>query len=564
MDHPGLFYLEQDLRRSLRKAWYQTARYLEQHPEEDAGQVWARVLERNVHAFAYQLPMNLYDWGITEGYSELSHAAEVSLRVSKTSSEDPIRKGKNYQMKKGDTLIGIARRYGITLEQLYEVNPGLKEQDPRKLAVGTVLTLPYGAPFRMKAQIEVFVPLHQDRILEAYYNLGLLRRLTGVKALDLQYYRDPRSPSPLAPRSSFGNHPPTDAPPPNSWDKWNRRDTPSHAPWERNSHHGKGPGPWIEGYEQGGNRLDDNPAYPHYLMSAYDLRRKDTVQVQPYRKPPLKLSPHVNEPNQAFQLAPLIPALEEVSGKVIGRSLLAGAGWILTLLCLSGDTRREPLEMLPRGEDWPGPISSSVYDQLSAEEAQRYNELRYKKAAGKASDQESRDFQELEEKLVEGDGSTDVFDPLIKQGTTKGEILGVLEAINHVKYRDFSVPRRRGIGGAHDATEFIKYSDEYSILSRKTSSIPGVEKIEYKIYALDAKGKPTGTLKSTVYEKTVYDPEIWTDTKLEKALNEVLSESISRNKGTLPTDSPTYGVTIEGYQIIFTHREGKITSFWFN
>ena len=404
MDHPGLFYLEQDLRRSLRKAWYQTARYLEQHPEEDAGQVWARVLERNVHAFAYQLPMNLYDWGITEGYSELSHAAEVSLRVSKTSSEDPIRKGKNYQMKKGDTLIGIARRYGITLEQLYEVNPGLKEQDPRKLAVGTVLTLPYGAPFRMKAQIEVFVPLHQDRILEAYYNLGLLRRLTGVKAPDLQYYRDPRSPSPLAPRSSFGNHPPTDDQPPDSWDKWNRRDTPSHAPWERNSHHGKGPGPWIEGYEQGGNRLDDNPAYPHYLMSAYDLRRKGTVQVQPYRKPPLKLSPHVNEPNQAFQLAPLIPALEEVSGKVIGRSLLAGAGWILTLLCLSGDTRREPLEMLPRGEDWPGPISASVYDQLSAEEAQRYNELRYKKAAGKASEQESRDFQELEEKLVE-DGS---------------------------------------------------------------------------------------------------------------------------------------------------------------
>ena len=191
MDHPGLFYLEQDLRRSLRKAWYQTARYLEQHPEEDAGQVWARVLERNVHAFAYQLPMNLYDWGITEGYSELSHAAEVSLRVSKISPAGPVRKGEEYQVKKGDTLSGIAKKNGITLEQLYEVNPGLKEQDPRKLAVGTVLALPYGAPFRMKAQIEVFVPLNQARILEAYYNLGLLRRLTGVKALDLQYLPRP-------------------------------------------------------------------------------------------------------------------------------------------------------------------------------------------------------------------------------------------------------------------------------------------------------------------------------------------------------------------------------------
>ena len=66
--------------------------------------------------------------------------------------------------------------------------------------------------------------------------------------------------------------------------------------------------------------------------------------------------------------------------------------------------------MLSLGKGLPGPISSSVYDQLSAEEAQRYNELRYKKAAGKASNQESRDFQELEEKLVEGyeDGLYDV------------------------------------------------------------------------------------------------------------------------------------------------------------
>ena len=163
----------------------------------------------------------------------------------------------------------------------------------------------------------------------------------------------------------------------------------------------------------------------------------------------------MNEPNQAFQLAPLIPALEEVSGKVIGRSLLAGAGWILTLLCLSGDTRREPLEMLPRGEDWPGPISSSVYDQLSAEEAQRYNELRYKKAAGKASDQESRDFQELEEKLVEGESES------------------LVDLVGH--RRDHILNRHRGGTGKPGKTEFpSSWSDDRIIEEvNRIASDPG-------------------------------------------------------------------------------------------
>ena len=386
----------------------------------------------------------------------------------------------------------------------------------------------------------------------------------------------------MAPRSSFGNHPPTDDQPPDSWDKWNRRDTPSPSPspWEKDSHHGKGPGPWIEGYEQR-NRLDDNPAYPHYLMSAYDLRRKDTVQVQPYRKPPLKLSPHVNEPNQAFQLAPLIPALEEVSGKVIGRSLLAGAGWILTLLCLSGDTRREPLEMLPRGEDWPGPISSSVYDQLSAEEAQRYNELRYKKAAGKASEQESRDFQELEEKLVEDGSSETAF---------LTEHPELAEAMQHVKFRDISVKRRRGIGGAHDASEWAKIrkidatnNPSYQVAKGKTldqveevvvlkdiphPSVPGVRRIEYKIPAIDGNANPnitTGELRgdgAKNFTKTIYDPTVWTDEKLEQAVKEAIQDAVSNTTdGTLTRE--WIGETVEGHKIRGYFENNHIKSFFF-
>src|SRR5215217_2256259 len=49
----------------------------------------------------------------------------------------------NYNVKPGDTLSKIAMRYGMTLAQLLQANPQVK--DPNKIAVGDVLNVPDGA-----------------------------------------------------------------------------------------------------------------------------------------------------------------------------------------------------------------------------------------------------------------------------------------------------------------------------------------------------------------------------------------------------------------------------------
>ena len=46
-----------------------------------------------------------------------------------------------YTIVKGDTMLGVALRYGITLEELQNANPDI---DPRILSVGTILVIPLG------------------------------------------------------------------------------------------------------------------------------------------------------------------------------------------------------------------------------------------------------------------------------------------------------------------------------------------------------------------------------------------------------------------------------------
>ncbi|MBN0989605.1 CdiA family toxin C-terminal domain-containing protein [Amphritea pacifica] len=73
--------------------------------------------------------------------------------------------------------------------------------------------------------------------------------------------------------------------------------------------------------------------------------------------------------------------------------------------------------------------------------------------------------------------------------------------------RDFDVPRKRGIGGAHNRDEFFKYSNEFKVeevVSHPT--LDGVETIRYRMSALDRAGNPTGEYRAAVLEKTVYDP----------------------------------------------------------
>ena len=79
------------------------------------------------------------------------------------------------------------------------------------------------------------------------------------------------------------------------------------------------------------------------------------------------------------------------------------------------------------------------------------------------------------------------------------------------------------------------------------------------------KGYTTGATKGRKatenYEKTVYNPEIWTNDKLEKALKEAVQDAINKNKGILP--SKFNGYTSEGYEIEGYFKNGTIDTFYF-
>jgi Bacterial EndoU nuclease len=98
-------------------------------------------------------------------------------------------------------------------------------------------------------------------------------------------------------------------------------------------------------------------------------------------------------------------------------------------------------------------------------------------------------------------------------------------------------------------------------------TVPGVRQIEYKIPAIDGTKNPlitTGALKgdgAKNFTKTIYDPTIWSDVKLEQALKEAIQDVANRNNGNILSEF--FGSTKEGYVVHGYYRNGKITSFFF-
>ncbi|GAB3636041.1 hypothetical protein GCM10027422_16310 [Hymenobacter arcticus] len=142
--------------------------------------------------------------------------------------------------------------------------------------------------------------------------------------------------------------------------------------------------------------------------------------------------------------------------------------------------------------------------------------------------------------------------------------LDLQSTLDHIEYRDYSVPRGNGIGGAHNAHEWDKHKADYTEVSRTPHpSVPGVTHIKYQIPALGKDLKPTKTLKKDICEKTIYDPAIWPRPKLERALKEGLLNSYHKEKNTLIREWT--GVTQEGYYIrgFYDSKTKKITTFFF-
>ena len=135
--------------------------------------------------------------------------------------------------------------------------------------------------------------------------------------------------------------------------------------------------------------------------------------------------------------------------------------------------------------------------------------------------------------------------------------------MHHVEYRDYSVKRKNGIGGAHNIIEWNKHQVDYVEISRTPHpSVQGIEKVKYQIYALDAKGNPDGNLVNQPFDKTIYDPNYWPRPRLERAFKEAVQSARNANDGRLPTGW-WEGRTSQGDIIIGVYRDGNITTFFF-
>jgi hypothetical protein len=134
---------------------------------------------------------------------------------------------------------------------------------------------------------------------------------------------------------------------------------------------------------------------------------------------------------------------------------------------------------------------------------------------------------------------------------------------SHIKYTDPTVPRKKGIGGAHNKEQLLT-NDIEIVKSTPHPTLEGVETIEYQMPKLDK----TGTLIPGEYQsgipkvKTVYDPNIISDeVYMEKgvqAANDALSKSPD---GLLPREwvgNDGAGVKWRGY----SDGNGNITSFF--
>ena len=129
----------------------------------------------------------------------------------------------------------------------------------------------------------------------------------------------------------------------------------------------------------------------------------------------------------------------------------------------------------------------------------------------------------------------------------------------HIKNIDSSVPRRRGIGGAHNSTEFFK--NDVEIISETPSKIPGVKTVEYKMPKLNPDGTPTGEYGSKVFKKTIYDSDIISDDEFISRGLEAANDAITKSDdGVMPRE--WYGIDSEGITWYGYFEDGKIKSFF--
>ena len=135
----------------------------------------------------------------------------------------------------------------------------------------------------------------------------------------------------------------------------------------------------------------------------------------------------------------------------------------------------------------------------------------------------------------------------------------------HIRERDLSVPRNRGVSGAHNADEFEQaLAAEGALVVSRTPhpNVAGVERVDYRIARLDHAGQPDGGFKAEVFSKSIYDPAVIPDETMMRWGHEAANDAIRANGGVLPrewTGDTSGGVTLRGYANTATN---EVTSFF--
>ena len=152
--------------------------------------------------------------------------------------------------------------------------------------------------------------------------------------------------------------------------------------------------------------------------------------------------------------------------------------------------------------------------------------------------------------------TSDTSAPPPKQVKTEGEGVDQYRPTEtlraHIENVDPSVPRRRGIGGAHNRESFVQ-NDIKIVSETPHPDIDGVTTIQYQMPKLDKAGTPLpGQYQSGVPKvKTVYNPEILsTEEYLARGLQAANNAASQYPSGVLPREwvgVDEFGVTWRGY-----------------
>ena len=150
----------------------------------------------------------------------------------------------------------------------------------------------------------------------------------------------------------------------------------------------------------------------------------------------------------------------------------------------------------------------------------------------------------------------------VYQGIKNGAIFDVEKGIFHISKVD-GFSQRKGISGGHNADEFYKAasSNNVKILSETPTGVNGITHITYQIPTKDRTGKFNGKYKADVLEKTVYDPKIFTDTKILELGQRAAADGYvnAMASGHREYKSTAGGMT---FQVYLDPKTGKVTNFF--